>query len=201
MVEGLFQSTPPRGRRHWTVGIAGALTAFQSTPPRGRRRATVSRKGRSRVRFNPRLRAGGDECRLTVTACDGVSIHASAREATCPIDLSFRAADVSIHASAREATRQLLIPSQQHRSFNPRLRAGGDDGLGAGARLDLVSIHASAREATSFVRLPFFLRLFQSTPPRGRRRVPRRVAEGVSGVSIHASAREATVVGHVAHHL
>ena len=53
--------------------------------------------------FNPRLRAGGDHLAPAAKRGKGVSIHASAQEAT----------------PARFAMRLL-------RCFNPRLRAGGD---------------------------------------------------------------------------
>jgi len=80
---GPFQPTPPRGRRRiWTLNEAYA-GVFQPTPPRGRRRSQrlkdvsvvlVSTHASAREatcktsliatcdpRFNPRLRAGGDE--------------------------------------------------------------------------------------------------------------------------------------------
>ena len=77
----LFQSTPPRGRRHLSLYLSLYLSLFQSTPPRGRRQ-------RKQDDPNPIL----------------VSIHASAREATRPIACKGRSSVVSIHASAREAT-------------------------------------------------------------------------------------------------
>ena len=83
--------------------------------------------------FNPRLRAGGDgRVHAQHGAEAGVSIHASAREATPLRQCVGFAADVSIHASAREAT--------------------AVDGPGCGRRR--VSIHASAREATSINVMP-----------------------------------------------
>ena len=57
------------------------------------------------------------------------------------------------------------------RSFNPRLRVGGDSG----------TIRIGARKSS-----------FQSTPPRGRRLFCRVVAVIGDAVSIHASAWEAT---------
>ena len=57
---------------------------FQSTPPRGRRLyIAATREGLER--FNPRLREGGDNMRVTVCIIRFVSIHASAREATCRV--------------------------------------------------------------------------------------------------------------------
>ena len=78
---------------------------------------------------------------------------------------------ISIHASAREVTGFLS-------RFSWNL---------------VISIHASAREATPVCRSPAALcRIFQSTPPRGRR--PYKVSSSTQStiISIHASAREAT---------
>ena len=77
---------------------------------------------------------------------------------------------VSIHASAWEATAAALIDLWRRRSFNPRLRVGGD------ARC-------------SGVHCP--LKMFQSTPPRGRRRQGSIRSSSSQPVSIHASAWEA----------
>ena len=84
---------------------------------------------------------------------------------------SKRAIRVSIHASAREATTGVRQRPKRSRSFNPRLRTGGDVG-GAGE---------TPRHE-----------MFQSTPPHGRRRAPVTVTLPEEEVSIHASAREAT---------
>ena len=78
---------------------------FQSTPPRGRRHCWL-------------------QCSAPAVP---VSIHASAREATCLFDIDITQLGVSIHASAREATETRI-------HFDT---------------VDIVSIHASAREATS----------------------------------------------------
>ncbi|HHV05632.1 MAG TPA: hypothetical protein GXX60_03805 [Anaerolineaceae bacterium] len=56
-----------------------------------------------------------------------------------------------------------------------------------------VSIHASTREATGFTLAdPRSSLVFQSTPPRGRRRGVVALSRAVIRVSIHASTREAT---------
>ena len=66
-----------------------AILVFQPTPPRGRRR--------------PALANGVAE--------DGVSTHASAREATRPrLHGNNSPPDVSTHASAREATGGFKVP-------------------------------------------------------------------------------------------
>ncbi len=188
-----FQSTPPRGRRRswpWPLpkgaGVSihasaweatqvreeyQGLATFQSTPPRGRR----PRSPRSASRLS------------------NVSIHASAWEAT-PESVSGQSIQrVSIHASAWEATNRITVgifllflfqstPPRGRRpgvieaffkifkSFNPRLRVGGDTVPVVSADDMSVSIHASAWEATANVQ-----------PGGGHRHV-----------SIHASAWEAT---------
>ena len=123
----LFQSTPPRGRRRQKLISNLPTYRFQSTPPRGRRR--------HRFIYHRCVR--------------GVSIHASAWEATWLWVWSNIFQVVSIHASAWEATVAMV-------------RWLGDQ---------LVSIHASAWEAT-FSASAMLLNTapFQSTPPRGRRR-------------------------------
>ena len=102
--------------------------------------------------------------------------------------------DVSIHAPAKEATRQHrqdrvprmcfnprpreggdtedIIPDTSLSSFNPRPREGGDlqhpDARNGGF---FVSIHAPAKEATNGNVDTALDDMFQSTPPRRRRRL------------------------------
>ena len=103
------------------------------------------------------------------TAFD-ISIHASAREATRFALDPFSVVAISIHASAREATALKLEVKGILKDFNPRLREGGDYVYVPMYRHRPISIHASAREATSIVSTHIF----------------------GDGISIHASAREAT---------
>ena len=124
------------------------MSVFQSTRPRGTR---------------PR-QAEGPKKPL------GVSIHASARDATAK---SFRAAcifSVSIHASARDATQNLATrsASSQFQSTRPR-----------GTRLVLVraEFHHFRFQSTrprgtrpSHESMLLIASLFQSTRPRGTRR-------------------------------
>ena len=71
---------PARGaticRKHVRAGLE-----FQSTPPRGGRRAAQDVL-QARDGFNPRPRAGGDDCRDDQRQAVSVSIHAPARGAT-----------------------------------------------------------------------------------------------------------------------
>ena len=165
---------------------------FQSTPPHGRRPGAGGNPTGG-TGFNPRLRTGGDlNSRSMLASVYAVSIHASAREATCTkgmlrVKLKFqstpphgrrrhlvfafdRTGDVSIHASAREATyaRPLLFNVSKFQSTPPHGR------------------RPSTRRWTGS------MLWFQSTPPHGRRH-PEAVETALTeSVSIHASAREAT---------
>ncbi len=100
---------------------------FQSTPPHGRRQGGI--------------RGAGALC--------GVSIHASAREATCFLlkNLMSSATFQSTppHGRRHPQGRRVTVAGE---SFNPRLRTGGDP------RLSSSGLTVSA---------------FQSTPPHGRR--------------------------------
>ena len=98
-----FQSTPPRGRRPRTGNRIVNGMLFQSTPPRGRRQRIISTNGNI-SNFNPRLREGGDVG--DKRECFGID------------------------------------------DFNPRLREGGDCIIFRNIIFCMISIHASAREAT-----------------------------------------------------
>ena len=100
-----FQSTPPR-RRRLGAGVAnvGTIYAFN---PRLREGGDLYRLGicKQPPTFNPRLREGGDSFFSSLSSVDGLSIHASAKEATkFPILADTLKRGLSIHASAKEAT-------------------------------------------------------------------------------------------------
>ena len=78
---------------------------------------------------------------------------------------------ISIHASAKEATSPLLRYVYNQYDFNPRLREGGD-----------VIFINQIRD-----------KIFQSTPPRRRRRGRIDIMDYSRVISIHASAKEATM--------
>ena len=186
---------------------------FQSAPPRGRRHGERVRQ-RSGSGFNPRLRAGGDDVERRVGLHGLVSIRASAREATFVPAKRERLVVVSIRASAREATRGSRRVGAR---FGVSIRASAREATRVdsfGYLVTMVSIRASAREATSGSSSFNAVTMFQSAPPRGRRRpAPPRAAgarcfnprlraggdrhhpfrrTGGVEVSIRASAREAT---------
>ena len=77
-----FQSTRPRGTRHVLDDVYQEFAEFQSTRPRG-------------TRPHPQPQPQG---------LQGVSIHASARDATINTIDELKETLVSIHASARDAT-------------------------------------------------------------------------------------------------
>ena len=140
-------------------------SAREATPGGGRAAAQP-------VRFNPRLRAGGDPPTWPPWApCSRFNPR-------------LRAGGDWDRPRPGE---------RRSRRFNPRLRAGGDLKLGRAKCLRQVSIHASAREATPYaLRHHLHAEMFQSTPPRGRRQPLPPDFRRQEQVSIHASAREAT---------
>ena len=194
-----FQSTPPHGRRRGQGRRCFLCQAcFNPRLRTGGDQHSCSKCLQGRNCFNPRLRTGGD---VAVEAkCDDlpiVSIHASAREAT---GLFVRLIYGIACFNPRLRTGGDLyfrMRTSLSKSFNPRLRTGGDcRRLCQFCARRRVSIHASAREATIGQRLVrsgparFNPRLrtggddrglatvasceqFQSTPPHGRRPLPR----------------------------
>ena len=92
----LFQSTPPRGRRHYVIDNTGVTTK-------------ISIHASAREATAP---PGDTDDALNI------SIHASAREATCSCCRRGHVAVISIHASAREATALITkIHLKHHISF------------------------------------------------------------------------------------
>ena len=101
-----------------------------------------------------------------------ISIHAPARGATSQGWIESLSRKISIHAPARGATSGIDVYIPDHIHFNPRSREGSDWRTvwlyGPGKN---ISIHAPARGATfPFLWFRSFLR-FQSTLPRGERRL------------------------------
>ena len=151
---GLFQSTPPHGRRRYvpfrliwdefvSIHASAREATFNYKPlelfhesfnPRlrtgGDERGSVQVGGYTR--FNPRLRTGGDKRQSAQKAKHGLfqstPPHGRRRDAAAVARHSGR---VSIHASAREATRNAGAGAPRTSRFNPRLRTGGDHWGGA----------------------------------------------------------------------
>ena len=144
---GIFQSTPPRRRRLESNHLRNQLKQFQSTPPRRRRPETILQR--------PALL---------------ISIHASAKEAT---NSSPSIISTMSFQSTPPRRRRLIVGNgtlQFSDDFNPRLREGGDKLADTHVASDIISIHASAKEATYIIIFFSLVSVFQSTPPRRRRR-------------------------------
>ncbi len=100
-----FRSTPPRGRRPPSISIYRCRALFRSTPPRGRRPETTWRSDTMFGRFDPRLREGGD-VREAMAAAIRAMFRSTPPRGRRPErgSSSLPRKGVSIHASAREAT-------------------------------------------------------------------------------------------------
>ena len=146
--------------------------------------------------FNPRARAGRDyddqDLRVLMTQFQSTRPRGARR--ACGVISSLRMT-VSIHAPARGATTRASVPPYQNgfnprarvgrdlsaawqimsvSCFNPRARAGRDAVVDHDSvRMIDVSIHAPARGATLLSMLRAQLVEFQSTRPRGARRLKR----------------------------
>ena len=150
-------------------------------------------------RFNPRLRTGGDRTFRPIDLRNRLfqSTPPHGRRPLFPDENQPQQKFQSTPPHGRRLPPPLPV-LRKEKSFNPRLRTGGDLALFASVERPMgrVSIHASAREATIGQRLVrsgparFNPRLrtggddrglatvasceqFQSTPPHGRRPLPR----------------------------
>ncbi len=145
-----FQSTLPRGERHGVVAKTVSLAGFNPRSRAGSDVLCFKRLARANC-FNPRSRAGSDQQSGQMCDIGRVSIHAPARGATMSSIATFLRQSVSIHAPARGAT---LVEYLFYLVCN-------------------VSIHAPARGATTHKDIFKFINAFQSTLPRGERRIVR----------------------------
>ena len=168
---GLFQSTPPRGRRLAIVLIiVGLLFLFQSTPPRGRRPQRNPCQSLRQFQSTPprgrrlQLERRWNNHQLFQSTPPGGRRLVAASHNGRPL-LVFQSTPPG------EATCVSLILRSVAFGFNPRLRGGGDS---AAAPSDDFNI------------------TFQSTPPGGRRLGVVDIFAIILVVSIHASGGEAT---------
>ena len=144
--------------------------------------------------FNPRTREGCDfGLRSRKHRGQLISIHAPARGATnyCgDFNLAFT---ISIHAPARGATltHKKYFMTTSH--FNPRTREGCDldEWLERGGTRYFNPRTREGCDSQSWVSGDHS-RAFQSTHPRGVRRIGNYDFKGYQGISIHAPARGAT---------
>ena len=124
---------------------------FQSTRPRGARRATSRHQLCSVRSFQSTRPRGARHQRAESRACC-VSIHAPARGATADAHASALACFNPRARAGRDARSRIALNVSSTRRFNPRARAGRDDRLSCS--------YCTITE-------------FQSTRPRGARRVAR----------------------------
>ncbi|SEP88061.1 hypothetical protein SAMN05421510_10081 [Nitrosomonas ureae] len=149
---------------------------FQSTRPRGARHKTLIDIGADNG-FNPRAHAGRD-CNMILMECnDLVSIHAPTRGATSRKILS---SGISSFQSTRPRGARLWMNTfiRCITRFNPRAHAGRDRYMIPCAINQGVSIHAPTRGATAVTYQPGTDMLFQSTRPRGARRLRKFTTDG-----------------------
>ena len=170
------------------------FSIFQSTPSQRGRLFQWQKLAKTLVHFNPRPRKEGDRLKSQVDKDSPISIHALAKRATYPKDVSsynfiiFQSTPsqrgrlphkirlvvfplISIHALAKRATGGSYENTLNDDNFNPRPRKEGD----------------------SFSKILLSKDVpFQSTPSqRGRRKAPASVNVAFA-ISIHALAKRAT---------
>ncbi len=190
----LFQSTPPRGRRASAWRKQGCHFCFN---PRLRVGGDASKAvaGVASARFNPRLRVGGDlskSRRLLSGACFNPRLRVGGDDQFRRLYLKKTGFNPRLRVGG---DRPKSIYMQGIDRFNPRLRVGGDACL-SGAKGGQSCFNPRLRVGGDVAKRDFQLcaNLFQSTPPRGRRRCLSSLTRVSCRVSIHASAWEATKV-------
>ena len=105
----MFQSTHPRGVRHWLQRCQTYQGSFNPRTRVGCDRFFILERSRVSC-FNPRTRVGCDEVGSNLPYRRRVSIHAPAWGATRPRRTTARPREVSIHAPAWGATADAVPP-------------------------------------------------------------------------------------------
>ena len=175
------------------------ISVFQSTRPRGRTRQIIYKEIiMLLVSIHASSREDATYCVLCPHKCDGVSIHASSREdatdvlrAITPI---FRF-NPRVLAGGRDGL--MMSRMQTIFCFNPRVLAGGRDIGCAGFQIHQnVSIHASSREDATRGSPAQAVRSAVSIHASSREDATNLaiLRDVPSGVSIHASSREDATV-------
>ena len=89
-----------------------------------------------------------------------------------PVPDDDEATPISIHAPTRGATENDILPSHNNHNFNPRAHEGRDSAdIGNQSGTLRISIHAPTRGATGIRGRSWLTTTFQSTRPRGARRM------------------------------
>ena len=145
--------------------------------------------------FNPRSREGSDCIRARHIQGFRISIHAPARGATGRHEYSAWLQDISIHAPARGATSERGQNAKEKDNFNPRSREGSDQRSFKESKSS-GNFNPRSREGSDARHKDevFSIWIFQSTLPRGERRIRYVYLSLLYKISIHAPARGATKV-------
>ena len=175
------------------MNLATFRGIFQSTLPRGERLGGVKNVITGKTDFNPRSREGSDAALKLIRDNEIISIHAPARGATSTAGSDQDAIWISIHAPARGATCQMFLRQPLFHHFNPRSREGSDGRLRPPTGMHR-NFNPRSREGSdlNMSTWTFPKTLFQSTLPRGERRLQLRFSRWGIRISIHAPARGAT---------
>ena len=175
------------------MNLATFRGIFQSTLPRGERLGGVKNVITGKTDFNPRSREGSDAALKLICDNEIISIHAPARGATSTAGSDQDAIWISIHAPARGATCQMFLRQPLFHHFNPRSREGSDGRLRPPTGMHR-NFNPRSREGSdlNMSTWTFPKTLFQSTLPRGERRLQLRFSRWGIRISIHAPARGAT---------
>ena len=188
-----FQSTPPRGRRHFIIYVnsivfgisihsaaraetteegfvADARQIFQSTPPRGRRRSFLGDSATLSIFQSTPPRGRRPSRPWFAQTTLRISIHSAARAETFPPPLYYVP-----HTDFNPLRREGGDGNQDgnrclHRDFNPLRREGGDV-MQEQIKVANHNFNPLRREGGDFSRrsINSTCPRFQSTPPRGRR--------------------------------
>ena len=168
-----FQSTLPRGERHYCILRSSSLIEFQSTLPRGERQPGLLPSFVDALisHFHAPTK-GSDSCRSLCFHPEKISIHAPRGERQNP--LQCRRPSTLIFQST--------LPRGERQFEDVKMREDAQ-----------ISIHAPTRGATHVGHCVSIQKKFQSTLPRGERQNPLQCRRSTLIFQIHAPTRGATV--------
>ena len=139
--------------------------------------------------FNPRSRVGNDVHQTEPVRISLISIHVPAWGTTSANSASpSYPLFISIHVPAWGTTAGALPVSYHSQDFNPRSRVGNDPDRRSQWLSVMISIHVPAWGTTRNFCLSFWMKLFQSTFPRGERPGNRVTLTFSYRISIHVPA-------------
>ena len=162
-------------------------------PARGATRS-LFRIAKAGSYFNPRSREGSDQAAICVPHILRY-FNPRSREGSDRSVCHHAGPDYQFQSTLPRGERQCNSPANVANimDFNPRSREGSDvDVPDICDHMQYISIHAPARGATREQALPFKPDIFQSTLPRGERRIFLQFQIPYFVISIHAPARGAT---------